>query len=102
MIDARDEDALYHADIVVACAPLLVAAPGAARLCGVGERTWRKLDACARVPRAVAVGRRRLWSVATLRRWTELGCPERSEFEMRESTLTSSPTAALIAGGARR
>ena len=99
MIDDCDD---ADPEITLACEPLLVAAPSAARLCGVGERTWRKLDACARVPRAVAVGRRRLWPVVILRRWAELGCPERSEFEMREHELTSSRTAALIANRTKR
>jgi hypothetical protein len=78
--DDRDDD---EPTIALSCEPLLVNARGAACLCGVCERTWRKLDRCGLTPRSIAFGRRRLWVVATLRRWTEVGCPERSEFEMR-------------------
>jgi hypothetical protein len=77
VIDAAD------IPIVITTEPLLVAASAAARMCGVAERTWRKLDRMGRTPRAVAVGRRRLWPVAHLRQWAELGCPERHAFESR-------------------
>jgi len=61
--------------------PLLVSAPGAARLCGLSERSWRKLDRTGRVPAALHVGRRRLWNVEELRRWTAAGCPPRERWE---------------------
>jgi hypothetical protein len=83
VIDDRDADALDDANIVIACEPVLVPARDAACMCGISERGWRKLDRCGLVPRAVAIGRRRLWPVALLRRWAELGCPGRSDFEMR-------------------
>ena len=69
--------------ITLVAEPLLVDSHGAARMCGVAERTWRKLDRQGHVPRAVSIGRRRLWAVASLRKWTELGCPARHELEMR-------------------
>jgi hypothetical protein len=65
--------------------PLLVAASGAARLCSMGTSTWRRMDHRGAVPRPVTFGRRRLWSVSTLRRWADLGCPGRAAFEARAS-----------------
>lgn len=65
--------------------PLLVAAPLAAHLCGLSERTWRKLDATGEVPGALRVGRRRLWSLDELRRWVSAGCPDRERWQ-RKST----------------
>jgi hypothetical protein len=70
-------------EIMLACEPLLVNSHGAAKLCNVAERTWRKLHACGLCPEPVHVGRRRLWVVSILRRWTEMGCPARHEYEMR-------------------
>lgn len=66
--------------VVLQAAPLLVAAPGAALLCGVSERTWRKFDRCGRVPSPLCWGKRRLWSVEELRRWTSAGCPPRERW----------------------
>ena len=60
---------------------LLVGAVGAAQMCGLSERTWRKLDSQGLLPRAIHVGRRRLWAVDDLRRWSSLGCPSREVFE---------------------
>ena len=67
--------------LVVQTSPLLVAAPEAALLCSVSERTWRKYDRCGRVPSPLRWGKRRLWSVEELRRWIEAGCPSRDRWE---------------------
>jgi hypothetical protein len=92
--------------IALACEPLLVAAAGAARICGLSASGWRKLDRQGHVPRALAIGRRRMWSVATLRKWCDAGCPSRAEFERaldpEERSLTPRHGRALIANGARR
>jgi hypothetical protein len=66
--------------LVVQAAPLLVAALGAARLCGISERTWRKLDRCGRVPDPLRWGKRCLWSVDELRLWIAAGCPARERW----------------------
>jgi hypothetical protein len=63
--------------VVLTIEPLLVGAPVAARMNGLSERYWRKLDRTGRTPAAVHVGRRRLWSVAALREWSAAGCPPR-------------------------
>ena len=87
--------------ITLSCEPLLVAADGAARLCDVSPSGWRKLDRKGHVPRPIPIGRRRLWSVATLRKWCDAGCPSRAEFERasdpEEPRLTHRAGRALIA-----
>jgi hypothetical protein len=103
VIDERDDDAPV---ISLACEPLLVAAPAAARLCGMSASGWRKLDAQGLVPRSLRIGRRRLWSVETLRSWRDLGCPHRDDFERAsdpvQSRLTPRGGRALIADRSAR
>src|SRR5262249_54201262 len=55
--------------------PELLAAPEAARLCGVSEATWWRLHAAARVPAPVRLGRRTLWRLRELREFIASGCP---------------------------
>jgi hypothetical protein len=99
--DERDDDELKPPAITLACEPLLVSAGGAARICGLSVGGWRKLDRQGLVPRALAIGRRRVWSVTTLRRWCDAGCPSRAEFERaldpQERSLTPRGGRALIA-----
>jgi hypothetical protein len=59
--------------IALACEPILVDAAGAARLCNLSASGWRKLDRQGLVPRALCIGRRRLWAVTTLRAWCDAG-----------------------------
>jgi hypothetical protein len=47
----------------------------------LSHRFWDALDSAGKVPRALKFGRSKRWSVETLREWTRLGCPCRSEFE---------------------
>ena len=67
--------------IVVAVEPLLVGAVLAGRLVGVSGRTWQRLSAGGETPPPVHLGGKRLYSIATLRRWVEAGCPSRERFE---------------------
>lgn len=103
MIDDRDDK---DPELLVSCEPLLVAASGAARICGLSASGWRKLDRQGLVPRALSIGRRRLWAITDLRRWCDAGCPARAEFERaldpQERSLTPRAGRALIASGARR
>lgn len=69
-------------------APILLAAPKAAKFCGVAESTFWKLNAAGRIPRARALGRRRLWSRAELMEWVEAGCPSRDRWEALQSGRT--------------
>jgi len=65
-------------------APGAVDAAGVAELLGVSERTVRKLDATARLPRALSFGvDRKLWGVAEIEAWAAAGTPDREEWEER-------------------
>jgi len=61
--------------------PLTVDAEGLAGLLGISLRTVRKLNASARLPRPVSLGRRRLWSVREIESWLEKGAPGRDRWE---------------------
>jgi len=61
--------------------PLVVDTRGVARLLGLCERTVRALNASGRLPRALALGRRRVWPVREIEAWLEAGAPERSRWE---------------------
>jgi hypothetical protein len=76
---AEQDDATILGRLAVTVEPVLVDARGAARMTGLSERYWRKLDRRGRIPAALHVGRRRLWGVATLRAWAESGCPARGD-----------------------
>jgi len=66
---------------VTHCELLMVDAAGAAAVSGLSERTWWRLDRSSRLPRAIAVGRRRLWRVEELRGWVAAGCPARDQWD---------------------
>ena len=85
-VQANDASSLPSAGLSLHASPLLVAAPQSADLCGVSERTWRKLDRAALIPRAVHIGRRRLWLVDELRLWAAAGCPSRERWEALKRT----------------
>lgn len=76
-----DERIVGNRRPILQCAPLLFPGPVAARLCSLSPRTWAKLNAAGKVPRALTVGRRRLWVRAELERWVEAGCPNRESWE---------------------
>ena len=61
--------------------PLTVDAEGLADLLGVSLRTVRKLNASARLPRPISLGRRRLWPVREIEGWLEAGAPGRDRWE---------------------
>lgn len=60
--------------------PLLLNAPKAAALCGLGVRTWHRHNAAGRVPLPVRIGGRRLWRREELADWVADGCPPRSRW----------------------
>jgi len=47
----------------------------------VSLANWRRADAAGRIPRGWMVLGRKVWRVDHLKRWVELGCPSRREFE---------------------
>jgi predicted DNA-binding transcriptional regulator AlpA len=61
--------------------PLVTDTRGVARLLGLSERTVRALNSSGRLPRALALGRRRVWRVREIEAWLEAGAPERSRWE---------------------
>src|SRR5947207_1981615 len=61
--------------------PFVVDTRGVARLLGICERTVRALNSSGRFPRALALGRRRVWPVREIEAWLEAGAPERSRWE---------------------
>jgi predicted DNA-binding transcriptional regulator AlpA len=64
--------------------PLLIPAPEAARLCGVSPATWWRLHAAKRTPAPVKLAGRTLWRSEELRKWCEVGCPDRRAWEARQ------------------
>ena len=63
---------------------LLVTAKQAAQMCGKSLRTWRTWDSAGLIPKPVRIGRSTMWRLDELRRWVEIGCPRRSEWEARK------------------
>jgi predicted DNA-binding transcriptional regulator AlpA len=61
---------------------LFLAAEQAAVLCGISLRSWWRMDAAGHVPAAVRVGSyMKRWRLEELRRWIDVGCPPRGEWE---------------------
>lgn len=52
-----------------------------ARLVGVSEATWDRLNAAGKIPSCVRIGGRVLWRVADIEAWIDAGCPDRKSFE---------------------
>jgi len=77
-----DTDIIAHGGPSVE--PLAVSAAESARLAGVSRRHWTSLEARGLTPAAVRLGKRKVWVLATLRRWLELGAPSRERFEQIE------------------
>ena len=46
-------------------------------------RSIRRLDATGEMPRGITLRGRKCWRFTDLARWTEMGCPNRVEFEAR-------------------
>lgn len=63
---------------------LLISAAEAAKLCGVGRTLWLQMNSAGRVPQPVRLGRRCLWRVREIERWTAAGCPCRQRWLEQE------------------
>ena len=61
--------------------PFLADARALSGLLNLGRSTVLKLDASGRLPRAIRLGRRKLWSVREVRDWIAAGCPARDRWE---------------------
>lgn len=67
--------------LVLAIAPIAVAAVEAAALFGVSRATWFKWDRAGRIPMPIIrSGRLVLWSVAELQAWVAADCPSRERW----------------------
>jgi predicted DNA-binding transcriptional regulator AlpA len=64
--------------------PLAVDAREAARLLGVGRSTFLSRVGTGAAPPPVKIGKRSVWSVATLSRWLDAGCPSADRFREME------------------
>ena len=78
-------DALRTDGPLNARTPLAVGQQELARLIGLAPRTIRSLNSAGRIPRAIHLGRRRVWCVAEIQRWLEAGAPERTRWEAMRS-----------------
>lgn len=61
---------------------LLVGRLGSAKVCGTSPRTWDRLTAGGKTPRAIRLGGRPMWRVDELREWIAAGCPDRKTWEV--------------------
>ena len=61
--------------------PIHIGAEDAARVLGIGRTLFYSLQSGGRLPAPVKLGRRALWRVDELRRWSDAGCPSRHEWE---------------------
>jgi hypothetical protein len=62
--------------------PLLVDIQRLAALLSMSERHLRRLDSSRDIPGRLLSGRRVLFQMAAIRRWIELGLPDRERFEI--------------------
>lgn len=67
-------------------ARLALTASAAAKLLDISIRHFWKLNATARIPRPVRLGRSVRWQLRELEEWLQAGCPARLEWERRELT----------------
>jgi predicted DNA-binding transcriptional regulator AlpA len=56
--------------------PLLLPDRQAAALCGSSRASWHRWRASGRIPPAIRLGRKLLWSRETLVEWVRAGCPD--------------------------
>jgi predicted DNA-binding transcriptional regulator AlpA len=65
--------------------PIMVDAAQVGLLLTLSERQVHRMDAAGELPAPVRPGRGRAvrWLTETLKKWAELGCPSREEFEQR-------------------
>lgn len=52
----------------------------AAKLCGLGEKSVRKLYGTGRFPMPMKLGRATRWDKRVVMRWIDAGCPPMSKF----------------------
>ena len=77
---------------VAGASALLVAAPDAARLCGISRATWHRLRSAGKIgPAPIRLGGRVLWRVEELREWVRCGCPPRREWEALHAQRNGRP-----------
>ncbi len=62
---------------------LAVGAKDAAAMFSLSSRTWWRLASAGKTPPSFQLGKRRLWRVEDLERWSAWGFPSRCEFEKR-------------------
>lgn len=69
--------------------PLLVDAPAAARLLGIGKSLFWSMHSSGRLgPLPIRLGRRTLWRKDELTAWIKAGCPARDQWQtMREEVM---------------
>jgi len=67
----------------VAHAPLAVDNRGLAVLLDCSERHVRAMNAAGRLPRALRLGRRRVWAISTIEAWLDAGAPTCAIWELR-------------------
>jgi hypothetical protein len=63
--------------------PLLIDAKAVGATLGRSERTIRRDDSAARIPRLINLGGSKLWRLKELRQWVRAGCPTREIWESR-------------------
>ena len=61
----------------------LLTAKDAAKICRLSKRSWFRLSAAGRIPKAVKIGGSVRWKLSDVEQWLEMGCPIRKEFEAR-------------------
>jgi len=71
--------------------PVLLTLAEAASLCRTSPRTWRSWDAAGRVPRAIRIGRTKLWRAAELTAWIAAGCPRRAHWQWPTPIAANEP-----------
>ena len=61
--------------------PLAVNADGAGALFGVSRSSWFRLISSGKAPAGFSIGTSKRWRIDDLRRWAELGFPDRAAFD---------------------
>ncbi|MHC5135117.1 MAG: helix-turn-helix transcriptional regulator [Planctomycetota bacterium] len=60
--------------------PLLLSARDAAKLCGIGLRTWHSYRASGKLPPSFKIGGRRVWKRKDIYRWVDWDFPNLDRF----------------------
>lgn len=67
--------------------PLLLSAEELAKVLGVSLRHVRRLNAAGRLPPSVRLGRSVRWRLPEVRRWLDLGAPDRAAWRSSSCNL---------------